>query len=104
MTLFDTLRAVVLFEISGVLVFSIAIIWVYIKRLSNQIDTNLTWHVISVATGFTIISGGVFCFIFVRIGQDLHPSFPAFLVGYTASFIGQYFLYRKQAQSFHGGK
>ena len=104
MSLYDFLRAIVLLEISAVIVFSVAIIAVYIKRLSNPIETHLTWHVISVATGFTVISCGVFYWTFDRIGTDaIHPSIYLFLVGYGAAVVGQYFLYRRQAGHYKRG-
>ncbi len=101
----DILRAVVLFEITVTLVFSVVITAVYVKRLrSSSPDTNLTWHVVSVATGFTIISAGVFYWTLSRVGTGpYHPSILAFLFGYALAVVGQYALYRRQAAHYSRG-
>lgn len=98
-TIPDLIRAFVLLEIVVVIVFSIASMTFYIKRLlqNRDLETGLSWHVVVIGTVFLVLTIDRFEWVYNRLGEpDLLPRGVVYLFVFAAAGCAQYLLYARQ--------
>lgn len=101
----DALRIIVLMQITAVFVLSTASLVYYVRRMWAGADSNLSWHVLIIATVFLDLLAGEFVWVLGRFGkEDFNPWIINLLIVCAAAIAAQVFLYRRQIMKLRLGE